>query len=128
MNTFERSSNAKSGANVKTESETGDVENYEINNACFVRDFIIKGIKFKIWVELSRDFCPLGDINWPPGRNEFVVWKADSRFFSGDDRRFALSIDTRLLTIFEKKRTLLQSKRSLYPLTFFRSLSFRFMS
>ena len=42
---------------------------------------IIKVILFKIWVELLRD---IGVKNWPPGRNKFAVWKADSRFFSPD--------------------------------------------
>ena len=30
---------------------------------------------------MRTDFCPRDDIFAPPGRNELIVWKTDSRFF-----------------------------------------------
>ena len=41
-----------------------------------------RSIKFNMWVELSSNFWHLSDIIWTPAWNEFVVWKADSRFLA----------------------------------------------
>ena len=38
-------------------------------------------IKFTKRAELWTDFWQLDDIFEPPGRNELIVWKTDSRFF-----------------------------------------------
>ena len=43
---------------------------------------ITECIKFTKRAELWTDFWHLDDIFKPPGRNELIVWKTDSRFFS----------------------------------------------
>ena len=40
-----------------------------------------ESIKFTKRAELRTDFWQLDDIFEPPGRNELIVWKTDSRFF-----------------------------------------------
>ena len=42
---------------------------------------ITECIKFTKRAELWTDFWQLDDIFEPPGRNELIVWKTDSRFF-----------------------------------------------
>ena len=51
------------------------------NSTCYsLAKSIIGCIKFTKRAELWRDFWHLDDVFEPPGQNELIVWKMDSRF------------------------------------------------
>ena len=89
------------------------------NNA---QESITGCIKFTKTTELWIDFWQLDDIFEPPGQNELIIWKTDSRFFFlsphlpyvfGHVRltRLLLRCSSATLNQFwEKKPTVLQSK------------------